>query len=73
MSKLEFWVYDNHHRSRGRIHRGSCGDCNYGEGKSGTVKRRLDRWIGFETRDAAFAAARRLCRADMKPCAKCEP
>ena len=73
MNKFEYWIYDNHHRSRGRIHRGRCGDCNYGQGKSGTTKRVLDRWLGFETREAAFAAAKNLERKDMKPCAKCAP
>jgi hypothetical protein len=68
-----YWIYDNHHRNRGRIHRGECGDCNYGKGKNEAGKRTLDRWLGFNTREAAFAAAKKLNRRDMRPCPKCAP
>jgi hypothetical protein len=68
-----YWIYDNHHRNRGRIHRGECSECNFGRGKNGANKRALDRWLGFETREEAYAAAIKLNRDDMKPCSKCLP
>jgi hypothetical protein len=68
-----YWVYDNHHRNRGRIHKGECSDCNHGRGKNGAKRRKLDQWLGFDTRAEAFAAAAKLNRADMRPCPKCAP
>ena len=68
-----YYVYDNHHRDRGRIHRAKCPHCNNGRGRGRVTSGAYDRWIGFATREEAVLEAAALQRADMKECGTCLP
>jgi hypothetical protein len=69
-----FYVYENWTHDRGRIHKGECSHCNHGQGKHGTSSERNGRWLPpFDTREEALAKAMALGRADMRPCAVCNP
>jgi hypothetical protein len=56
--------------SKATVHRGSCEDCNDGDGKPWKV-RRSERWFGpYATVDEVKAEP---VPAVLKPCRKCRP
>jgi hypothetical protein len=67
------YVYENWHRSRGRIHKGECPYCNHGKGVQDEDSGRNGKWHGFPDRASAFEAAAKLNIREMKPCAVCDP
>ena len=72
-SEGEFWVYENDPTNKARVHRGSCKDCNHGEG---VQPERLphNRWHGpYTTCADAFAVARSLEKRDTRGCRNCKP
>jgi len=68
-----FYVYNNWHRDRGRVHRGNCPHCNDGRGKAGSTHGTHDEYRGPYSREAAFADAASLGRKEMGLCAICNP
>lgn len=71
---MSYYVYDNWTRNRGRIHRAECSVCNDGNGFHKSDSGSHGKWHGpFSDRDQAFQIADTLKRADMAPCARCEP
>ena len=70
---MEYYVYENWTRDRGRIHSGECGHCNHGQGNQPQDSGRNGKWHGPFERDAAFVYARGLNKSDMKPCSVCNP
>ena len=70
-SNRPYWVYVNDGRKRGAIHRGDCGNCNYGAGKFGGGSRSNGYWRSFEDRESAHAFAREVGYADLKSCSFC--
>ena len=72
-SEGEFWVYENDPTNKACVHRGSCKDCNHGEG---VQPERLphNRWHGpYTTCADAFAVARSLEKRDTRGCRNCNP
>ena len=67
------FVYRNWTRSRGRIHRADCSYCNNGKGTQPTDSGKNGEWKGFDSREAAFKAAKVMNLDDMKACAVCAP
>ena len=68
-----YYVYENWHRSRGRIHKADCSFCNHGKGTQGEDTGRNGTWHGFPSRASAFASAEKMNVKDMKACAVCAP
>jgi hypothetical protein len=70
---MNYWIYESWTRDRGRIHRADCGFCNEGQGTQVKAGDRNGRWHGPFDRDAAFAKAAQLNRADTRACSICDP
>jgi hypothetical protein len=68
-----YYVYQNWHRSRGRIHRADCSFCNHGKGFRAADTGQHGKWHGFDDREAAFDAAKRMGLEDMSACSVCAP
>ena len=75
----EFYVYENTSTNRARVHKADCGFCNHGEGSRRRRKAKSPgvgnvRWHGpCDTREAAFAAMKRLGKKDIGACSACNP
>jgi len=69
-----YFVYENWHRKRGRIHLSDCSYCNEGRGIRQTDSGKNGRWLGPLDRNEAFSLVGRLQKnADIQPCAVCNP
>jgi hypothetical protein len=69
-----YFIYENWTHDRGRIHKAECSMCNDGRGTQAGDSGRNGRWHGpFDDRAFAFKKATSLNRADMRPCALCNP
>ena len=69
-----YYVYENWHRKRGRIHLADCVYCNHGRGTQRSDSGKNGRWHGPFDRKNAFANVERLQKnADIQPCAVCNP
>ncbi len=68
-----YWLYDNWHRSRARVHRASCVWCNDGEGFHGTSGSTVGQWLPFDTYAQAAGAAMDAGRTDTADCPNCQP
>jgi len=69
-----YYIYENWHRKRGRIHLASCVYCNEGRGTQPDDSGRHGKWHGPFNRNEAFDAVERLQKnADIQPCAVCKP
>ena len=69
-----YYIYENWHRKRGRIHLASCGYYNDGRGPQQADSGKNGRWHGPFDRNHAFAAVEHLqMSADIQPCAVCNP
>jgi hypothetical protein len=74
MAENRYYVYENWHRKRGRIHLGSCAYCNEGRGFQPDDSGRNGKWHGPFSRNDAFTTVKRLQKdADIQPCAVCKP
>jgi len=67
------YVYQNWHRSRGRIHKAECSYCNHGKGVRAEDSGKLGKWHGFADRTSAFNAAKGMNLKEMKACEVCAP
>ena len=69
-----YYIYENWHRKRGRIHLANCTYCNEGRGIEQADSGRNGKWHGPFNRNEAFATVERLQKgADIQPCAVCNP
>lgn len=70
-SDAPFWVYINDGRKRGAVHKGACGNCNFGHGKFGGGSQSNGYWRSFTTREDACRFARSTGYKDVKSCSFC--
>ena len=70
---MNYYVYDNWRRNRGRTHRGDCPHCNEGMGKAGSRTGTHDEFLGPFDRECAFAKLAALGRKERGPCLVCNP
>lgn len=70
---MRFYVYEDVLQRRARIHRGECGHCNEGRGKTGLGPvSQTGIWHGpFALSKAAEEAAGALGHADVRACRAC--
>lgn len=68
---MEYYIYENWHRDRGRIHKAECGFCN--RSNSPDTQDRNGKWHGPFDRNGAFSAATMLALTDVRPCSACNP
>lgn len=75
MAKAKYYIYDNHHRNRIRIHKGECPHCRFGKGRSNIPdkNRTVDKWIPCDSLPDAEKQAKRLNRKESKKCGICFP
>lgn len=64
------WLYVNHVSGTAKLHRESCGHCNYGHGTHGVAKTsRTGFWVDVPSDDKDYACAMaRYARLKMLPC-----
>jgi len=70
---MDFYLYQNWHRQRGKIHRGECPSCNHGRGIHEVDSGKYGKWLGPFSREEAFKRAGELGISDMTRCQKCDP
>ena len=69
---MSFFVYENWTRDRARLHRGSCGYCNEGQGTQPIDSGSNGKWHGpFENIETARRALRNVKKSDSKECGCC--
>jgi hypothetical protein len=70
----EYYIYQNTHRKRARIHLGRCARCDRGRWQP-TDSKTPGIWLGPYDRKEAFEVVMRLTSdgIDTQPCTKCEP
>jgi len=73
--KMGWWVYENWRAETGgkaRVHNGSCSFCRDGKGFQSQDSGMNGKWHGpFETREIAYAHAKKLRRAKTDFCSRC--
>ena len=72
---MAWWVYENWRAVTGgkaRVHRGSCGYCNDGEGFQPQDSGKNGKWHGpFDSKEQAFEYAKSLGRKTTDFCYRC--
>lgn len=69
---MDFYVYQNWHRERARLHRGECRHCREGQGSQPVDSGRNGKWHGpIEERKAAQLLLDSFGYADAKECPFC--
>ena len=68
-----YWVYENWIWKKAVVHTASCGYCNDGQGMHAQKSNRNGQWLGaYDTRAAAFEAARATGQPDIRACKSCD-
>jgi len=71
---MSFYVYQNWHRMRTRVHRDACSNCNDGRGKQPIDSGKNGKWQPpFDSCAAAVALMKSFGYPDSKPCEICKP
>ena len=69
-----YWVYEDKVNSYARVHEGTCGFCNHGEGMGKGRNEKENEWYGpFESREEGFRRAHLLGRREVMGCKACRP
>lgn len=73
----QYYVYHNWRVVKGgkaKIHRGSCGSCNNGQGVHNSDSTKNCKWLGpFKTKQDALTQARKTGAARVSRCRICNP
>ncbi len=76
---MKYYVYTNWTQKHARVHKGTCKDCNNGQGKNHTSSTKHGMWLKpFKTYEEARKAAKdfidkRKCKDKIIACGHCHP
>ena len=69
---MNYWVYENWIHDFAKIHKESCGSCNYGAGLFGGGRRRSGQWHGpFSSKEETVRVAKATHRTSFTNCGSC--
>ena len=73
---MQYYIYEHWTtEKKAVIHKGSCGNCNYGQGCHQHIRGELNgKWHGpFDTYEKARTFANTLKNRPVRPCGNCHP